>query len=133
MTLRLSVLDQSPIRKGGTAADAVRETLELAQLCDRLGYHRYWLAEHHSSQALAGSTPEVLIARVASLTERMKVGSGGVMLPHYSAFKVAENFRMLETLFPGRIDLGIGRAPGSDQRTMRILADGKPNWSSADN
>jgi luciferase family oxidoreductase group 1 len=127
--LRLSVLDQSPIRKGGTAADAVRETLELAQLCDRLGYHRYWLAEHHSSEALAGSTPEVLITRVAGLTERMKIGSGGVMLPHYSALKVAENFRMLETLFPGRIDLGIGRAPGSDQRTMRVLAAGKPNWS----
>ena len=127
--VRLSVLDQSPIRKGGTAADAVRETLELAQICDRLGYHRYWLAEHHSSQALAGSTPEVLIARVASLTERMKIGSGGVMLPHYSSFKVAENFRMLETLFPGRIDVGIGRAPGSDQRTMRVLADGKPKWN----
>ena len=131
--LKLSVLDQSPIRKGGTPAEAVAETLELAQLCDRLGYHRYWLAEHHSSQALAGSTPEVLITRVAGLTERMKIGSGGVMLPHYSSFKVAENFRMLETLFPGRIDVGIGRAPGSDQRTMRILADGKPNWSSADN
>ena len=131
--LKLSVLDQSPIRKGGTAAQAVAETLELAQLCDRLGYHRYWLAEHHSSQALAGSTPEVLIARVAGLTGRMKIGSGGVMLPHYSSYKVAENFRMLETLFPGRIDAGIGRAPGSDQRTMRILADGKANWSNADN
>jgi luciferase family oxidoreductase group 1 len=133
VALKLSVLDQSPIRKGGTPAQAVAETLELAQLCDRLGYHRYWLAEHHSSQALAGSTPEVLITRVAGLTERMKIGSGGVMLPHYSSYKVAENFRMLETLFPGRIDVGIGRAPGSDQRTMRILADGKPNWSSADN
>jgi luciferase family oxidoreductase group 1 len=133
LPLRLSVLDQSPIRKGGTPADAVRETLELAQLCDRLGYVRYWLAEHHGSEALAGSTPEVLITRVAGLTERIRVGSGGVMLPHYSAYKVAENFRMLETLFPGRIDLGVGRAPGSDQRTMRILADGKPNWSSADN
>jgi len=110
----------------------VRETLELAQLCDRLGYERYWLAEHHSSEALAGSTPEVLITRVAGLTQRMRVGSGGVMLPHYSAYKVAENFRMLETLFPGRIDLGIGRAPGSDQHTMRILADGKPNWSNPD-
>ena len=126
--LRLSVLDQSPIRKGGTAAQAVAETLELAQLCDRLGDHRYWLAEHHSSEALAGSAPEVLITRVAALTGRMRIGSGGVMLPHYSAFKVAENFRMLETLFPGRIDLGIGRAPGSDQRTMRILADGRSNW-----
>jgi luciferase family oxidoreductase group 1 len=133
LALRLSVLDQSPIRKGGTPAQAVRETLELAQLCDRLGYTRYWLAEHHSSQALAGTTPEVLIARVAGLTERMKIGSGGVMLPHYSSLKVAENFRMLETLFPGRIDLGVGRAPGSDRRTMQILADGKPNWQSADN
>ena len=129
MTLRLSVLDQSPIRKGGTAAQAVRETLELAALCDRLGYHRYWLAEHHSSEALAGSTPEVLITRIAGLTDHMRIGSGGVMLPHYSAFKVAENFRMLETLFPGRIDLGVGRAPGSDQRTMRILADGRSNWN----
>ena len=133
MSLRLSVLDQSPIARGRTPADAVRETLELAQLCDRLGYVRYWLAEHHSSEALAGSAPEVLIARVAGLTERIRVGSGGVMLPHYSAYKVAENFRMLETLFPGRIDLGIGRAPGSDQKTMRVLADGKPNWGSADN
>jgi luciferase family oxidoreductase group 1 len=133
VTLKLSVLDQSPIAKGRTPADAVRDTLELAQLCDRLGYHRYWLAEHHSSEALAGSTPEVLITRVAGLTQRMKIGSGGVMLPHYSSFKVAENFRMLETLFPGRIDLGIGRAPGSDQRTMRVLADGKPNWGSPEN
>ncbi|SKA35201.1 luciferase family oxidoreductase, group 1 [Enhydrobacter aerosaccus] len=131
--LRLSVLDQSPIRKGGTAAEAVAETLELAQLCDRLGYHRYWLAEHHSSDALAGSTPEILVTRVAALTQHMRIGSGGVMLPHYSAYKVAENFRMLETLFPGRIDLGVGRAPGSDQRTMRALADGKPNWSNPDN
>jgi luciferase family oxidoreductase group 1 len=127
--LRLSVLDQSPIRKGGTAADAVRESLELAQLCDRLGYLRYWVAEHHSSEALAGSAPEVLIARIAGLTQRLRVGSGGVMLPHYSAYKVAEQFRMLETLFPGRIDLGIGRAPGSDQRTMRILQEGKTDHS----
>jgi luciferase family oxidoreductase group 1 len=133
VTLKLSVLDQSPIRKGGTPAQAVAETLELAQLCDRLGYHRYWLAEHHSSQALAGSTPEVLIARVAGLTQHMKIGSGGVMLPHYSSFKVAENFRMLETLFPGRIDVGVGRAPGSDQRTMQVLADGKPNWADVAN
>ncbi|MBM3643576.1 MAG: LLM class flavin-dependent oxidoreductase [Alphaproteobacteria bacterium] len=123
--LRLSVLDQSPISSGRTPADAVRETLELARLCDRLGYERYWLAEHHSSEALAGSTPEVLIARVAGLTERIRVGSGGIMLPHYSAYKVAENFRMLETLYPGRIDLGIGRAPGSDQRTMQILQEGR--------
>jgi luciferase family oxidoreductase group 1 len=124
-SMRLSVLDQSPVRSGSTPADAVHETLELAQICERLGYHRYWLAEHHSTPALAGSSPEVLIGQVAARTSRIRVGSGGVMLQHYSALKVAENFRMLETLFPGRIDLGIGRAPGSDQRTSRALkADG---------
>ena len=120
----LSVLDQSPIRAGGTAAEAVAETVELAQACERWGYHRYWLAEHHSSRGLAGSTPEVLVAHVAAHTSRIRVGSGGVMLSHYSALKVAENFRMLETLYPGRIDLGIGRAPGSDPRTARALAHG---------
>jgi luciferase family oxidoreductase group 1 len=122
--MRLSVLDQSPIRSGGTAADAIHETLELAQICERLGYHRYWLAEHHSSRGLAGTSPEVLIGQVAARTARIRVGSGGVMLSHYSALKVAENFRVLETLFPGRIDLGIGRAPGSDQRTAYALARG---------
>ncbi len=121
---RLSVLDQSPIRSGATAADAVRETLELARLTDRLGYHRYWLAEHHSSGGLAGSSPEILVGHVAALTNGIRVGSGGVMLSHYSALKVAENFRMLETLHPGRIDLGIGRAPGSDQLTAMALAHG---------
>ena len=122
--MRLSVLDQSPIRSGGTAADAIHETLELAQVCERLGYHRYWLAEHHSSRGLAGTSPEVLIGQVAARTSRIRVGSGGVMLSHYSALKVAEQFRVLETLFPGRIDLGIGRAPGSDQRTAYALAGG---------
>jgi luciferase family oxidoreductase group 1 len=122
--VRLSVLDQSPIRSGGTAADAIHETLELAQICERLGYHRYWLAEHHSSRGLAGTSPEVLIGQVAMRTSRIRVGSGGVMLTHYSALKVAEQFRTLETLFPGRIDLGIGRAPGSDQRTAWALAAG---------
>ncbi len=121
---RLSVLDQSPIRGGATAADAVRETIELARHADRLGYHRYWLAEHHSSGGLAGSTPEILVGHVAAETTGIRVGSGGVMLSHYSAFKVAENFRMLETLHPGRIDLGIGRAPGSDQLTAMALAHG---------
>jgi luciferase family oxidoreductase group 1 len=120
----LSVLDQSPVRSGRTAAEAVQETLALAQAADRLGYHRYWLAEHHSAAGLAGSTPEVLIARVAGLTHGIRVGSGGVMLSHYSALKVAENFRMLETLYPGRIDLGIGRAPGSDPITARALRHG---------
>jgi luciferase family oxidoreductase group 1 len=118
----LSVLDQSPIKSGDTAAEAIHETLELAQITDSLGYHRYWLAEHHSTRGLAGSSPEVLIGQVATRTSGIRVGSGGVMLSHYSSLKVAENFRMLETLFPGRIDLGIGRAPGSDQQTARVLA-----------
>src|SRR5213082_2957547 len=121
---RLSVLDQSPVRSGATPADAIRETLALARRCDELGYTRYWLAEHHSTPALAGSAPEVLIGRVAAVTSGIRVGSGGVMLQHYSALKVAENFRVLETLYPGRIDLGIGRAPGSDQLTARALQHG---------
>jgi luciferase family oxidoreductase group 1 len=122
--MRLSVLDQSPIKSGSTPADAVHETLDLAQAAERLGYHRYWLAEHHSSSGLAGASPEVLIGHVAACTSRIRVGSGGVMLSHYSPLKVAECFRMLETLFPGRIDLGIGRAPGSDQVTARALRAG---------
>ncbi|MSO76377.1 MAG: LLM class flavin-dependent oxidoreductase [Alphaproteobacteria bacterium] len=117
----LSVLDQSPIRAGGSAGDAIHETLELAGLADRLGYHRYWLAEHHNSAGLAGSAPEILIGQVAARTQRLRVGSGGVMLSHYSPYKVAELFRMLETLFPGRIDMGLGRAPGSDQLTAMAL------------
>jgi luciferase family oxidoreductase group 1 len=119
---RLSVLDQSPVRSGAKPADAIRETLALAEACDRLGYTRYWLAEHHSTPALAGSAPEVLIGQVAARTSGIRVGSGGVMLQHYSPLKVAESFRVLETLFPGRIDLGLGRAPGSDQLTARALA-----------
>ena len=117
--LRLSVLDQSPIRRGATPAEAIHETLRLAEAVDRLGYHRYWLAEHHSSGSLAGSAPEILIGQIAARTTRLRVGSGGVLLTHYSALKVAETFRMLETLFPGRIDLGIGRAPGADLRTTQ--------------
>jgi luciferase family oxidoreductase group 1 len=120
--MRLSVLDQSPIRSGGTAAQAIQETLALAEAADRLGYHRYWLAEHHATPSLAGSAPEILIGQVASRTRGIRVGSGGVMLSHYSPLKVAETFRMLELLFPGRIDLGVGRAPGSDTRTARALA-----------
>jgi len=116
----LSVLDQSPIRKEGTAADAVAETIALAKACDRLGYHRYWLAEHHNSNSFAGSCPEILIGRVAQETKHLRVGSGGVMLTHYSPLKIAEQFRMLEVLNPGRIDLGLGRAPGSDQMTARL-------------
>jgi luciferase family oxidoreductase group 1 len=120
--LRLGVLDQSPVRSGATPAQAIQETLALARAADRLGYHRYWLAEHHSTPALAGPSPEVLIPEVAAATSGIRVGSGGVMLQHYSPLKVAECFRVLETLHPGRIDLGIGRAPGSDQATARALA-----------
>lgn len=122
--LRLGVLDQSPIRSGGTPADALAETIELAKVVERLGYCRYWCAEHHASLGLAGPSPEIMITRIAAETSRIRVGSGGVMLPHYSPYKVAENFRMLETLYPGRIDLGIGRAPGSDFITSRALAYG---------
>ena len=126
--MRLSVLDQSPIRKGGSPADAVAETLALAKACEALGYHRYWLAEHHNSNSFAGSCPEILIGRVASETKSIRVGSGGVMLTHYSPLKVAEQFRMLEVLNPGRIDLGLGRAPGTDQKTSRALQAGPQGW-----
>ncbi len=123
--LKLGVVDQSPVRTGGTAADAVRETLELAQLAERLGYSRYWLAEHHSTNSFAGSSPAVLIPRVASVTRHIRVGSGGVLLSHYSPQQVAVNFRMLETLFHGRVDLGIRRAPGGDARTALALQYGR--------
>ncbi len=113
----VSVLDQSPIAQGATAADAIRNTLALAKLCDAAGYHRYWMAEHHASPALAGCAPEALIGPVAMATKTMRLGSGGIMLPHYSPFKVAETFKLLAAIAPGRIDLGLGRAPGGDQRT----------------
>ena len=122
--MKLSVLDQSPIKMGGAARDAVLATIELAQLVDRLGYTRYWLAEHHNTQTLASPTPEILIPALAATTTGIRVGSGGVMLSHYSPLKVAESFRMLEALHPGRIDLGLGRAPGSDRRTAAALQPG---------
>ncbi|HMJ03615.1 MAG TPA: LLM class flavin-dependent oxidoreductase [Conexibacter sp.] len=119
--LRLSVLDQSPISEGSNGAEALHNTLDLARLTDRLGYHRYWVAEHHGGPMLACASPEVMIGPIAAATERIRVGSGGVMLPHYSPLKVAESFSMLAALFPDRVDLGIGRAPGTDQRTMLAL------------
>lgn len=122
--MRLSVLDQSPIRKDSTAREALLETVQLAKFADDLGYTRFWVSEHHSTSSLAGSTPEVLMAHLAGQTSRIRIGSGGVMLPHYSALKVAENFRLLETLFPGRIDLGVGRAPGGDRLTAYVLNPG---------
>lgn len=119
--IRLSVLDQSPVRKGATAEQAVRETVELAKYTDQLGYTRFWVSEHHNTGSLAGSTPEVLMAHLAGQTKNIRIGSGGVMMPNHSALKVAENFRMLEALFPGRIDLGMGRAPGTDRLTASVL------------
>jgi luciferase family oxidoreductase group 1 len=124
--LKLGIVDQSPVPNGSDARAAVASTLELALLADRLGFSRYWLAEHHSTNSFAGSAPEVLIPRVASMTERIRVGSGGVMLPHYSPYKVAEQFRMLQTLFPGRIDLGLGRAPAGTGRAAQALRYGRP-------
>jgi luciferase family oxidoreductase group 1 len=117
----LSVLDQSPIAEGASAAEALANTLDLARLADGLGYHRYWLAEHHGGPMLAGHAPEALIPSVAAATSRIRVGSGGVMLPHYSPFKVAEVFTLLAAMYPGRIDLGLGRASGTDPRTAYAL------------
>jgi len=119
--MRLSVLDQSPILGTLPPRRAIEETLALARAADRLGYTRYWLAEHHAIAALADPCPEVLLARLGAETARVRIGSGGVLLPYYSAFKVAEIFRMLEALYPGRVDLGIGRAPGGDARTARTV------------
>ncbi|WP_426107673.1 LLM class flavin-dependent oxidoreductase [Massilia sp. TSP1-1-2] len=119
--MKLSVLDQSPAVKGRVPADAITESLALARHCESLGYARYWLSEHHNSSSIVGSAPEVLMAAIAATTRTIRVGSAGVMLPHYSALKVAEQFRVLEAIAPGRIDLGLGRAPGSDRLTARAL------------
>ena len=119
--MRLSVLDQSPVSEGSTGPDALRNTLDLARHTDVLGFHRYWVAEHHGGGMLAGPSPEVLIGPLAAATEQIRVGSGGVMLPHYSPLKVAESFSVLAGLFPGRIDLGLGRASGTDPLTTFAL------------
>jgi len=121
VNVRLSVLDQSPIPEGSTASDALHNSIDLARLADELGYERYWVAEHHATPGLASASPEVLIGPIAAATSRIRVGSGGVMLPHYSPLKVAESFSALSGLFPGRIDLGLGRAPGTDPLTMYAL------------
>jgi luciferase family oxidoreductase group 1 len=126
MTL-LSVLDQTPVIDGHSVADAIAATVELAQLADDLGYTRYWCAEHHGLRGVSNPCPEVMLARLGSVTQRIRLGSGGVMLPYYSPFKVAEQFMMLEALFPNRIDLGVGRAPGGDMRTAQAVAAGDYN------
>ena len=120
-TLKLGVLDQSPIAEGSTGAQALRNTIDLARLTESLGYHRYWVAEHHATGMLAGSSPEVLLAAIGAATSHMRIGSGGVMLPHYSPLKVAETFSVLSGLYGDRIDLGVGRAPGSDPGTAFAL------------
>ena len=127
-TLRLSVLDQSVACEGRDEGHALRDTLELAVHCETLGYERFWVSEHHGMPTIVGSAPEVLMAAIAARTTRIRIGSAGVMLPHYAALKVAEQFRVLDALAPGRIDLGVGRAPGSDGRTARAL---NPNAAQA--
>jgi luciferase family oxidoreductase group 1 len=127
--VRLSVLDQSTAAEGVSQHVAIRETLELARHCEALGYHRYWVSEHHNSDSIVGTAPEVLMAAIAATTSRIRVGSAGVMLPHYSALKVAEQVRVLEAIAPGRIDLGVGRAPGSDRITAYAL---NPHADAAD-
>ena len=129
--IKLSVLDQSPVRKGVNAARAIEETTILAEETERLGYHRFWVSEHHNTTSLAGSTPEILIAHLANHTKTMRIGSGGIMLPNHSALKVAESFRLLEVMHPNRIDLGMGRAPGTDRITASMLNPSN-NWSEQD-
>lgn len=119
--VKLSILDQSLIPMGGNAVQALHDTLFMAQKAEALGYERFWVSEHHNLGSVAGSAPEILMARIAAATQNIRVGSGGIMLPNHSALKVAENFRLLEALFPNRIDLGMGRAPGGDRITASLL------------
>lgn len=122
----LSVLDQSPVVAGATPRDAIEATIALARRCEQLGYRRYWLAEHHASRTLADAAPEILLARLTAETKQIRLGTGGIMLPHYSAFKIAESFRMLEALAPHRIDLGVGRAPGGTRLASAALGSRNP-------
>jgi len=122
--MKLSILDQSPVIRGHDARRAILETLALARRAEALGFYRYWLAEHHAIAALADPCPEVLLARLGAETTRLRIGTGGILLPYYSAFRTAEAFRMLEALYPGRVDLGVGRAPGGDARTAQAVAGG---------
>jgi luciferase family oxidoreductase group 1 len=134
-TLRLSILDQSVAVVDRPHGQSIRDTVALAQLCDTLGYHRFWVSEHHNHASIAGSAPEVLLGAIAGVTKRMRIGSAGVMLPHYSPLHVAEQFLVLEALAPGRIDLGLGRAPGSDGRTafaLNPMANERPAHFPAD-
>lgn len=125
MSIKLSILDQSPISEGSSAREALKETALLAKKAEAWGYHRFWVSEHHDTPTLAGASPEILMAHLASVTNTIRIGSGGVMLPHYSAYKVAENFKLLTALFPERIDAGVGRAPGGMPRATYALHNGK--------
>ncbi len=130
MTLKLSVLDQSLARSRDAAHTALQETLRMARWCEELGYERFWVSEHHAFPSVAGSAPEVLLAAIGAATSTIRIGSGGIMLPHYSPYKVAEVFSLLANLYPGRVDLGIGRAPGADMDTAVALApDGRPRFA----
>ena len=127
--MQLSILDQSIVRPGSDARAAFAETLALARHAEALGYARFWVSEHHDSPVIAGSSPEVLLAAIGATTTTIRIGSGGVMLPHYSAYKVAENFAVLSNLYPGRVDLGVGRAPGADMNAaVALAADGRPKF-----
>ena len=125
MKIKLSALDQSPIGENSNAKEALKNTITLAKELEKLGYHRFWVSEHHDTKSLAGSSPEILISSIAAQTQKIRVGSGGVMLPHYSPYKVAENFKLLEALYPNRIDLGLGRAPGGMPLVIRAMQQGK--------
>ncbi len=129
MPLALSVLDQSLARTPGEATVALQETLQMAQHCEQLGFRRFWVSEHHAFPTVAGSAPEVLLAAIGAATQSIRIGSGGIMLPHYSPYKVAEAFSLLANLYPGRVDLGIGRAPGAEMSTAGALArSGRPRF-----
>ncbi|HAY35256.1 MAG TPA: LLM class flavin-dependent oxidoreductase [Ignavibacteria bacterium] len=119
--IKLNILDQSPVIEGITPAEAVLQTIELAKFADNLGYQRYWVAEHHSSYSFASASPEILIPAIASLTKKIRIGSGGILISHYSPFKIAEQFNLLQSLYPDRIDLGIGRAPGGDKNIIKAM------------
>src|SRR5688572_6711588 len=121
MKIKLSILDQTPVRRNSSAREALAESVQLIKFADQAGFTRYWVSEHHNIGALACAAPEVMLARLGAETKRIRLGSGGIMLPNHSALKVAENFRLLEGLFPNRIDLGVGRAPGGDRLTAQLL------------
>jgi luciferase family oxidoreductase group 1 len=133
--MRLSVLDQSIAVAGRPHEQSIRNTVALARHCEALGYQRFWVSEHHNHPTIVGTAPEIIMAAIAATTDRIRIGSAGIMLPHYSAFKVAEVFRVLDALAPGRIDMGLGRAPGSDGRTafaLNPLANERPEHFPAD-